>query len=232
MPALNSQITHGDRGISLKQTVTDNARERLLDRSEMLFAQKGFAAVSVREITSSANCNLSAVNYYFGNKMNLYISVFKERWIPRMKQVRQYAEDYLSGRQTIGISDVIRSLAMSFLEGPMTDTERIYHFHLMQREITHPTEALNLVVDEIIRPMHNNLQELIKPFLPEELSTEKLALSIFTTSSMVLYFGFARPVVSRVMDQEFDQAFKSRVIDHIVSFAMNGMNGLKKEETI
>ncbi len=217
---------------SVKQPVTDNTRERLLDRSEILFAHKGFAAVSVREITGSANCNLSAVNYYFGNKMNLYLSVFKERWIPRMKQVRQYADDYLSSRQTIGISDIIRAFAKAFLDGPITDEERIYHFHLMQREIAHPTEALKMVVDEIIHPMHKDILGLIKPSLPENLSSEKLALSIFTTISMILYFGFAQPVISLVMDQKFDPAFKSRVIDHIVSFAMNGINGLKKEETV
>ena len=47
------------------------SRERLLDEAEALFAKKGFHAVTIREITQAAHCNLAAVNYYFGNKENL-----------------------------------------------------------------------------------------------------------------------------------------------------------------
>ncbi len=55
---------------------------------------------------------------------------------------------------------------------------------------------------------------------------ERLTLSVFSIISMILYFGFAQPVVSKVMDQEFDTQFKSRIIDHIVSFSMDGINGI------
>ena len=61
----------------------DLTRERVLDEAETLFAQKGYHAVSVREITTAAECNLAAVNYHFGNKQNLYLEVFRERWFPR-----------------------------------------------------------------------------------------------------------------------------------------------------
>jgi AcrR family transcriptional regulator len=47
-------------------------RQRLLDVAETLFAEHGFAATSVRDITSAAACNLAAVNYHFRDKQNLY----------------------------------------------------------------------------------------------------------------------------------------------------------------
>ena len=201
-------------------------------QAEQLFAQKGFAAVSVREITSAADSNLAAINYHFGNKMNLYISVFKERWVPRAYGVRKFFKQYLSERHNPDTSDVVRAVATAFLEGSMTDDERHCHINLMLRELTHPTEAVNIVVSEVIRPMHQNLRGLIRPSLPADVSLEQLTLSIFSIISMVLYFGFAQPVVSRIMDQEFDPQFKSRVIDHIVSFAMNGINGIIDINTI
>jgi hypothetical protein len=46
----------------------DNTKERLLAMAERLFAEKGYDGVSVREITHCAECNLAAINYYFGNK--------------------------------------------------------------------------------------------------------------------------------------------------------------------
>ena len=54
-------------------------RERLLDTAERLFAARGFAAASVREITEAADANLGAVNYYFRSKENLYTEVFARR---------------------------------------------------------------------------------------------------------------------------------------------------------
>jgi len=207
----------------------DNTRDKLLIYGERLFSQKGFAEVSVREITTAAESNLAAVNYHFGNKMNLYLAVFKERWVPRARRIREYFDKYLSGIANPGIADILRSFATAFLEGPMTDRERYDHFNLMQREMANPSEALNIVVKEVIQPTHKSIRELIKPFLPDDVSVEKLSLSIFSSISMILYFGFARPVVSRVMNQEFDEKFKSHVIDHIVSFSLNGINGLIEE---
>lgn len=213
----------------MTNTATDNTRDRLLIKAEHLFAQKGFAAVSVREITAAADTNLAAVNYHFGNKTNLYLSVFKERWVPRAHGVRKFVQKYLSEKANPETADIIRGIATAFLEGAMTDDERHCQITLMQRELAHPTEAVNIVVEEAIRPMHHAVRELILPSLPENVSIERLTLSIFSIISMIIYFGFAQPVVSRVMDQEFDPQFKSRVIDHIVSFTMDGIRGLKEE---
>lgn len=41
---------------------------RILDTAEVLFAERGFAETSLRNITSKARVNLAAVNYHFGSK--------------------------------------------------------------------------------------------------------------------------------------------------------------------
>ena len=46
-------------------------QERLLDAAEALFAERGFEAVSLRDITLEAGANVAAVNYHFGGKENL-----------------------------------------------------------------------------------------------------------------------------------------------------------------
>jgi AcrR family transcriptional regulator len=66
----------------MNQPVPDQparTRERLLDTAERLFAERGFAATSVRDITDGAGANLGAVNYYFRSKDNLYVEVFIRR---------------------------------------------------------------------------------------------------------------------------------------------------------
>ena len=56
-----------------------DTRERILDAAERLFAERGFAGTSVREITDAAAVNLGAVNYHFQSKENLYAEVFARR---------------------------------------------------------------------------------------------------------------------------------------------------------
>jgi AcrR family transcriptional regulator len=52
-----------------------NTKERILDASERLFANHGFDAVSLRQITTDAGANLAAVNYHFGSKEALIAAV-------------------------------------------------------------------------------------------------------------------------------------------------------------
>jgi AcrR family transcriptional regulator len=48
-------------------------RERMLDTATRLFADKGFKAVSIREIAHRCGVTLSSLYHYFGNKRTLYI---------------------------------------------------------------------------------------------------------------------------------------------------------------
>src|SRR6476659_9682704 len=50
-------------------------RERLIDVSARLFAERGFSKVTVREICQRAHANVAAVNYHFGGKTGLYDEV-------------------------------------------------------------------------------------------------------------------------------------------------------------
>ena len=46
-------------------------RERLVEVSARLFAERGFSKVTVREICQRAHANVAAVNYHFGGKDGL-----------------------------------------------------------------------------------------------------------------------------------------------------------------
>ena len=46
-------------------------KERIMVSAAKLFAQKGFAAVGVREIAKDANVNISMVSYYYNGKNEL-----------------------------------------------------------------------------------------------------------------------------------------------------------------
>jgi AcrR family transcriptional regulator len=56
-----------------------DTRARILQAAEMLFAEHGFDAVSMRDITTLAKVNLASVNYHFGSKLALLAEVVGTR---------------------------------------------------------------------------------------------------------------------------------------------------------
>lgn len=200
-----------------------HTKDRILDEAEGLFARKGYHAVSVREITQAAGCNLAAVNYHFGSKQSLYLEVFRSRWLPRATRVHSSFRKNLTTNGTISLTAVVQSLAQAFLDGPLTDLERKRHHQLISGELAQPTEAFEIVADQVLQPLFNNLLDDLRTVLPDEIDGEQLALNAFSILAMVLYFNLARPFISRFTGYTYDDTFKARMVDHIVNFSLNGL---------
>lgn len=61
-------------------------KELILDAAEGLFADSGFQATSLRDITSAAGVNLAAVHYHFGSKDALLTALFERVFAPVNKR--------------------------------------------------------------------------------------------------------------------------------------------------
>ncbi len=58
---------------------TLSTKERILNSTEKLIAEHGFAELSIRKISLKAHTNLAAINYHFGNKEQLINQVLERR---------------------------------------------------------------------------------------------------------------------------------------------------------
>lgn len=208
-----------------EKTKTIFPKERLLNEAETLFAEKGYHAVTVREITEAARCNLAAVNYHFGSKRNLYLEVFHSRWIPRAKRIFESFEASLDGSESPSIDETISALAKAYVEGPLPEELRRHHYQLVARELFHPTEAFELVVEEVMRPSFRRLAERLQAALPAGQEQEELTLSMMSIFALILYFNFARVAVTRLTGREYEPSFKSRLVEHITTFSINALTG-------
>ena len=85
-------------------------RMRLLDAAHDLFAEQGYAATSMREITTAAEANLAAVNYHFGSKEGLLLAVLHHTIDPineeRMEGIAT-AESF-HGDKPVPLEEVLR----------------------------------------------------------------------------------------------------------------------------
>ncbi|WP_456434363.1 CerR family C-terminal domain-containing protein [Thermosulfuriphilus sp.] len=197
-------------------------KERLLEAAERLFGEKGYQGVSVREITQAAGCNVAAVNYHFGSKRDLYLEVFRARWLPRAERLSRYFRDNV-GNSPASAAEVIQALAVSIIEGPLSEDERLRHRQLMFRELTQPTEAFEIIVKEGLRPLFAEIVSLLKPFLPSETREEDLRLSVLSIMAQIIHFHVARPKVSALLERPYDEVLRARIIAHIVDFSLKGL---------
>ena len=90
---------------------SDRTRTAILEAAERLYADRGFADVTLRDIVAAADVNLAAVNYHFGSKDELIAELFVTRSLAlnreRLSELRA-AEDRGGGRAEI--TEVLRAL--------------------------------------------------------------------------------------------------------------------------
>src|SRR5258707_12426856 len=83
---------------------SDRTRTAILEAAERLYADRGFADVTLRDIVAAADVNLAAVNYHFGSKGELIAELFVTRSLAlnreRLSELRA-AEDRGGGRAEI-----------------------------------------------------------------------------------------------------------------------------------
>src|SRR5450759_1511200 len=66
----------------IRQTPGSETPERILVTAELMFAERGYGALSLRAITRAAGVNLAAIHYHFGSKEELLERIFERRCGP------------------------------------------------------------------------------------------------------------------------------------------------------
>ncbi|MFN4089496.1 MAG: TetR/AcrR family transcriptional regulator [Alphaproteobacteria bacterium] len=148
----------------------DRTRTRILDTAETLFAERGFAGVSIRNVADAANVNLAAVNYHFGGKERLFEAMFARRAVPineeRLSLLR-HARDASGG--VLSMEVVVRAFVtppLRQLDAPSGGARVIAMMHFLSRAFSMPGEREFLsryygaVRQEFIAALQNCLPDL------------------------------------------------------------------------
>src|SRR5262245_34145318 len=135
-------------------------RDRLLSVAARLFAERGFSKVTVRDICEKAHANVAAVNYHFDGKTGLYEDVLRSA-ITTMQGTTEAARKAGEDRPP---AEQLEAYVSSFLQR-VTEGRDSWIHQLMLRELSDPTPALDMVVEEVLRPRMRYLAGLIATLL-------------------------------------------------------------------
>ncbi len=212
-----------------------STRERLLDAAEVLFAQKGYESVSIREIAGEADVNLAAINYHFQGKQNLYVEVLRRRLTPkREKLLAAIAAVEAADEDQPRLEMLIRAFVGTHLEDALVSPRGLLGLHLMSREMSEPRHGARVLVQELIGPVRARILNLVREFLPaaEEM---KIQMIIGSMVGQFLYYAMYWHNHQTMADKSPDveaafvnlgndvETYMANVIDHVTRFTMGGI---------
>ncbi len=131
------------------EPTAEDARQRLLNTGLRLFAQQGFANTSTRELAETAQVNVAAISYYFGDKLGLYRAVFFGPEGGVQEDIARFAEPGLPLEQAL--RGFFEAFVAPLREGDQMRLCMKLHF----REILEPTGLWDEELARGIKPMHD-----------------------------------------------------------------------------
>lgn len=169
-----------------------DTKDRLLEAGIEIFAERGFADASIRQICARANANAAAVNYHFGGKAPFYAEVLatchiraaERRPMPRLDDDPDHPEA------------VLRAWIRWFLELLMVDGDGPLG-RLMAREMAEPTSALDELVLRSMLPIMRRLGTIVRALLPDA-PEATLRLCHNSLVGQVLFYKHAQPVIGSI----------------------------------
>jgi AcrR family transcriptional regulator len=198
-----------------------DTRQRLVEAAAMLFSNKGFENVTVREICKASNANVAAVNYHFGDKAGLYRAVV-------MLAIEQMLEtNELSQRAGDGLSpeEQIRGYVRVFVTRLTGQGPTAWIHRLMAREMEHPTEALDLVMRQVVLPRLEYLSGVVAAIMQLPATDLRVKRCVGSLQSQCLMAARQMPTA---LEKSFGPALRDvdSAIDHIADFSIGGMRSI------
>jgi len=143
----------------------------LLDTAERLFAERGFSAVSLRQIIGAAGVNLAAVHYHFGSKEILIQALLARRITPLNQErlARLERAERRAGKRGPSLTQILEAMIEPALR-LSRDTRRggDVFMRLIGRALSDPNEKLQelllqqfrVVADRFLPAFHRALPRL------------------------------------------------------------------------
>lgn len=196
------------------------ARARLLHAARQLFAEKGFAKTSTRQIALGAGANIASISYYFGDKAGLYRAVFADPLANPDPRAPQFDQPDLSLREAL------RGLLAGFTEPLKQGTLAQHCLRLHFREMLEPTGIWDQKIDHNIRPAHEALLRVLCRHLGLAQADDDLHRLAFSIVGLGIHLFVGHDVMRAIKPGLTDtppaiDLYTERLVDYALAMVQN-----------
>ena len=196
-----------------------DTRRRLVEVGARLFAERGFKKVTVRQICKAADANIAAVNYHFRNKLGLYTEVARAA----IDVMRVKVEAAMRANDGGTVRDALQLYIRALLEQLAGQGHESWIHKLMTHEMTDPTPALDLIVEEGIRPRLRDLSKLVSELMQCPVDDERVGRCVASIRGQCLVY-LPNPVSRLILGQQgFTGDQLDQIAAHITEFSVAGI---------
>ncbi|HWB31612.1 MAG TPA: CerR family C-terminal domain-containing protein [Acidobacteriaceae bacterium] len=199
-----------------RPSISDPTRERLIDCAGPIFADRGFQATTIREISTVAGENVAAIHYHFGDKLGLYSEVvLRSTRAAQVDAIRSALAQQAPPDQILRA--VIRARLQSLNRRDLPD----WHFRILLHEFASPTPALGQVVEHVGRPIFLRVLDLIGGMLGLPPTDERTRLCAISVMGQIIAYVFATPLLAGVWPElKMTPEQVERIATHIGDFSL------------
>ena len=199
-------------------------RGRLLNAACDIFAEKGYRRAKVADICQKAGANVAAVNYYFGNKKDLY----KEAWQHALENFDPPAlADDADGSPPDRLRRHIETLIQGFTAGG--DLGRFSRLYFM--EMVNPTGLIQDAWHDLIEPRRRKLHTIIRDIMgpgADDLDLRFCELSIVNQCRM--FITIKNSDLEYMLGRPLSQDLIEQLARHIADFSLAGIQAVGKRK--
>jgi AcrR family transcriptional regulator len=201
-----------------------NTKEALLAAAIQVFADKGFDAATVRDICGRAGANVAAVNYHYGGKDALYVSVLEEIFPKDSHDAADWAASRPPEKRLRGF---LRTLASEIYErGDDTVTQR---WAIFLREMAKPSHNLDFIVRRQLQPRVDELRDIVSEILGPDVPESVLVFSSTNVWALMLDHLLTQPILDRLTPTRPPaQEDIESLVDHVATFSLGGLKAIKE----
>jgi AcrR family transcriptional regulator len=191
------------------------AREQLIAHGARIFATKGYAAASTREICQAAGANVAAIHYYFGDKEGLYRAILTEPINAIAGQFGAFADPSLT------FAEAIRRVLQPFVAMALDEEAHSPHVQRLHlREALEPSAVFREIVTQVIVPQHDALAGLLARhcgLAHPDAGIHQLAFALIAMANdYCMSREFMKMLAPEVLAR--DDAVR-RIVDHLVGYS-------------
>jgi AcrR family transcriptional regulator len=202
-----------------------DTERRLLEAAGEIFAECGYQAATTRQICEKAGANIAAINYHFRDKEGLYMAVLRS--VPKAYADKYPPDHGLTPGATA--EEKLHAYLRSLLHRVFDEGRPGWHTKLISREMIEPTPALDTLVEEAARPVHQELTSIVRELLGSEATGEAVRLCTLSIISQCVYYHHARQVIRRLYpEQKYDLDDIDRLADHVTKFSLAALKELSQ----